>query len=64
MYMYFIAKGGCEVIVKDRISDGFEESRPKGLQPGDHFGVTFSILRFFIGNNTDLWMPKDSLCHS
>jgi hypothetical protein len=31
MFMYFIAKGGCEVVVKDRIGDGFEESRPKGL---------------------------------
>jgi hypothetical protein len=47
MYMYFIAKGGCEVVVKDRISDGFEESRPKGLQPGDHFGVTYLVLSFY-----------------
>lgn len=31
MFIYFIAKGGCEVIVKDRISEGFEESKPKGL---------------------------------
>ena len=43
MFLYFIAKGGCEVIVKDRISEGFEESKPKGLQPGDHFGVSLSV---------------------
>lgn len=38
--MYFLAKGDCVVLVKDRVFDGHEELRHRSLLPGDHFGVS------------------------
>jgi hypothetical protein len=44
-YMYFLAKGDCVVMVKDRVLDGHEELKHRSLLPGDHFGVSiFTIL--------------------
>ena len=37
-HMYFIAKGDCFVLVKDRLQDGVEEIKHRSLLPGDHFG--------------------------
>mmetsp|Transcript_23886 Transcript_23886/g.23571 ORF Transcript_23886/g.23571 Transcript_23886/m.23571 type:complete len:268 (-) Transcript_23886:412-1215(-) len=36
--MYFIAKGDCDVKVKDKIGDIGEECTARTLNPGDHFG--------------------------
>jgi len=38
--IYFIAKGKCKVIVKDKFEDRFEEKVVRVLEPGDHFGVS------------------------
>ena len=39
-YMYFLAKGDCVVLIKDRVFDGHEEVKHRSLLPGDHFGVS------------------------
>lgn len=36
--MFFIAKGDCSVLVKDKIGDIVEEVKARVLNPGDHFG--------------------------
>jgi CRP-like cAMP-binding protein len=36
--MFFIAKGDCDVRVKDKIGDIVEECVARTLNPGDHFG--------------------------
>jgi CRP-like cAMP-binding protein len=36
--MFFIAKGDCDVKVKDKIGDIGEECVARTLNPGDHFG--------------------------
>uniref|UniRef100_A0A7S3CT47 Cyclic nucleotide-binding domain-containing protein n=1 Tax=Strombidium rassoulzadegani TaxID=1082188 RepID=A0A7S3CT47_9SPIT len=36
--IYFIAKGKCQVIVKDKFEDRFEEKVARILDPGSHFG--------------------------
>jgi hypothetical protein len=38
-FMFFIAKGDCVVMIKDKVSDGHEELKHRSLLPGDHFGV-------------------------
>ena len=38
--MYFLAKGDCVVLIKDRVFDGHEEIKHRSLLPGDHFGVS------------------------
>jgi hypothetical protein len=40
-FLYFIAKGKCEVRVKDKFHDRYEEKVARVLQSGDHFGVSF-----------------------
>ena len=42
--MYFIAKGDCVVIVKDRLKDGVVEVKHASLNPGNHFGVILGQL--------------------
>ncbi|CDW87072.1 cyclic nucleotide-binding protein [Stylonychia lemnae] len=37
-YMFFLAKGDCVVMIKDRVQDGHEEIKHRSLLPGDHFG--------------------------
>lgn len=37
-YMFFIAKGECNVMVKDKLYEGHEELLVRTLQPGEHFG--------------------------
>jgi hypothetical protein len=39
-YMFFLAKGDCVVMIKDRVHDGHEELKHRSLLPGDHFGVS------------------------
>lgn len=36
--MFFIAKGDCNVKVKDKIGDIVEETKARTLNVGDHFG--------------------------
>lgn len=36
--MFFIAKGDCDVIVKDKIGDIIEETKARTLNSGAHFG--------------------------
>lgn len=38
--MYFLAKGDCVVLIKDRVFNGHEEIKHRSLLPGDHFGVS------------------------
>jgi hypothetical protein len=45
--MFFIAKGDCNVIVKDKIGDITEEIKHKVLQPGEHFGVSLRLILIF-----------------
>ena len=40
-YMYFIAKGDCVVMIKDRVAEGHEDIKHRSLLPGDHFGVSY-----------------------
>lgn len=42
--MYFLAKGDCVVLVKDRVFDGHEEIKHRTLLPGDHFGVSHTFV--------------------
>ena len=37
-FIYFIAKGKCDVIIKDKFQDRFEEKVVRTLEPGQHFG--------------------------
>ena len=55
-FLYFIAKGKCEVRVKDKFHDRYEEKVARVLQSGDHFGVSIIILVFlssFVTGNRD-----------
>jgi len=56
--MFFLAKGDCVVMIKDKVHDGHEELKHRTLLPGDHFGVRyiFCYKANFIGNFNDLWM--------
>ena len=56
--IYFIAKGKCKVIVKDKFEDRFEEKVVRVLEPGDHFGVSLNLIINFltIGNQYALLM--------
>ena len=36
--VYFIAKGRCQVFVKDKFRDRWEDKMVRILNPGDHFG--------------------------
>lgn len=38
--MFFIAKGDCDVWIKDKIGEVYEDDRHATLYPGDHFGVS------------------------
>lgn len=40
---YFIAKGRCKAMIKDKFNDRFEEIKVRDLEPGMHFGE-ISIL--------------------
>jgi hypothetical protein len=42
--MYFIAKGKCEVKIRDKFNDRYEEKVARILSAGDHFGVSNPIL--------------------
>lgn len=61
-YMYFIAKGDCNVMIKDKVNDVFEEIQHRSLLPGDHFGVRLTLYIFIInlGNIITLFVPEDS----
>lgn len=50
--MFFIAKGDCNVIIKDKVNnDAVEELLHRSLLPGDHFGVThIAIFIIIIGS--------------
>mmetsp|Transcript_4558 Transcript_4558/g.6900 ORF Transcript_4558/g.6900 Transcript_4558/m.6900 type:complete len:206 (+) Transcript_4558:1529-2146(+) len=37
-HMFFIAKGKCKVIIRDKFEDRYEEKLVNQLGPGDHFG--------------------------
>lgn len=45
-FMYFIAKGKCEVRIRDKFNDRYEEKVARILTVGDHFGV--SSLNFIL----------------
>lgn len=36
--IYFIAKGKCKVLVRDKFTDRFEEKQVRTLEAGSHFG--------------------------
>lgn len=36
--LYFIAKGRCKVMIKDKFRDRFEEKQVRMLEAGAHFG--------------------------
>jgi hypothetical protein len=42
-HMFFLAKGDCVVMIKDRVAEGHEELKHRTLLPGDHFGVSYTF---------------------